>query len=78
MYFFQVKVWNTRNGFCFVTFKDHTAGVKAVKFTSNGQVIISASLDGTVRAFDMNRSVTYSGTPYNLKLNLSYYYMRNY
>jgi len=51
----KVKVWNTRNGFCFVTFKDHTAGVKAVKFTSNGQVIISASLDGTVRAFDMNR-----------------------
>jgi WD40 repeat protein len=53
----QVKVWNTTSGFCFVTFHEHTAGVTGVSFTSNGQVILSSSLDGTVRAFDLNRFV---------------------
>ncbi|KAM9020898.1 periodic tryptophan protein 2 homolog isoform 2-T2 [Ara ararauna] len=33
----------------------HTSGVTAVTFTSNGYVILSASLDGTVRAFDLHR-----------------------
>jgi periodic tryptophan protein 2 len=40
-----------------VTFHEHTAGVTGVSFTSNGQVILSSSLDGTVRAFDLNRFV---------------------
>lgn len=51
----KVKVWNTLSGFCFVTFSEHTAGVTGVTFNQNGQVIISASLDGTVRAFDLSR-----------------------
>ncbi|KAI0226931.1 Periodic tryptophan-like protein 2 [Lamellibrachia satsuma] len=51
----KVKVWNTLSGFCFVTFSEHTAGVTGVTFNQNGQVIISASLDGTVRAFDLCR-----------------------
>lgn len=50
-------MWNTSSGFCFVTFHEHTAGVTGVNFTSNGQVILSSSLDGTVRAFDLNRFV---------------------
>ena len=41
----------------FVTFHEHTAGITGVCFASNGQVILSASLDGTVRAFDLNRFV---------------------
>lgn len=53
--FLQVKVWNTSSSFCFVTFTEHTSGVTAVTFTSNGYVILSASLDGTVRAFDLHR-----------------------
>jgi len=51
----KVKVWNTFTGFCFVTFNQHSAGVTGVEFSQNGQVIVSASLDGTVRAFDLNR-----------------------
>uniref|UniRef100_A0A663N554 PWP2 small subunit processome component n=1 Tax=Athene cunicularia TaxID=194338 RepID=A0A663N554_ATHCN len=51
----QVKVWNTSSSFCFVTFTEHTSGVTAVTFTSSGYVILSASLDGTVRAFDLHR-----------------------
>uniref|UniRef100_A0A8C5QIE7 PWP2 small subunit processome component n=1 Tax=Leptobrachium leishanense TaxID=445787 RepID=A0A8C5QIE7_9ANUR len=51
----QVKVWDTNSGFCFVTFTDHTSCITAVVFSSSGQVVLSASLDGTVRAFSMLR-----------------------
>lgn len=51
----KVKVWNTSSGFCFVTFTEHLGGVTGVVFNQNGQVVLSSSLDGTVRAFDLNR-----------------------
>ncbi|XP_037272246.2 periodic tryptophan protein 2 homolog [Rhipicephalus microplus] len=51
----KVKLWNTGNGFCFVTFTEHAAGVAAVSFTQNGKAVLSASLDGTVRAYDLKR-----------------------
>lgn len=51
----KVKVWNVRSGFCFVTFTEHSASVTAVQFAKQGQVLFSASLDGTVRAFDLVR-----------------------
>ncbi len=43
------------SGFCFVTFSDHTAPVTDVKFLPSGHALVSASLDGTVRAFDLVR-----------------------
>nr|CAD7461075.1 unnamed protein product [Timema tahoe] len=51
----EVKIWNTSSGFCFVTFDKHTSGVSAVQFSRNGKFVVSASLDGTVRAYDMTR-----------------------
>lgn len=48
-------MWNTNTGLCFVTFTEHTSSVTNVTFTSSGFVIVSASLDGTVRAFDLHR-----------------------
>ncbi len=48
----KIKVWNTFNNQYFVTFSEHNAAVTGIQFKSNGQVIISSSLDGTVRAFD--------------------------
>ncbi|XP_052258916.1 periodic tryptophan protein 2 homolog isoform X2 [Dreissena polymorpha] len=51
----KVKVWNTSSGFCFVTFTEHLAGITGVTFNQKGQVVLSSSLDGTVRAFDLNR-----------------------
>ena len=49
------QVWNSRLGSCFVTFKEHTAPVAAVCFLPNNSAVLSASLDGTVRAFDLVR-----------------------
>ena len=50
-----VKMWNSHSGFCYVTLpKSHTAAVTAVEF-ANSTVVLSASLDGTVRAHDLHR-----------------------
>ncbi|XP_028348517.1 periodic tryptophan protein 2 homolog isoform X2 [Physeter macrocephalus] len=51
----KVKVWNTLSGFCFVTFTEHSSGVTGVTFTTTGYVIVTSSMDGTVRAFDLHR-----------------------
>ncbi|DAZ99051.1 TPA: hypothetical protein N0F65_010937, partial [Lagenidium giganteum] len=51
----KLKLWDTNSGFCYVTFSEHQAPVTGVKFTPNGQAVVSCSLDGTVRAFDLNR-----------------------
>ncbi|KAH9946924.1 WD40 repeat-like protein [Amylocystis lapponica] len=51
----KIKLWATSSGFCFVTFTEHTAPVSAVAFANLGSVLFSASLDGTVRAFDLVR-----------------------
>ena len=51
----KLKIWNVLNGQCFVTFNEHNAPVTGIQFKSNGHVICSSSLDGTVRAFDLNR-----------------------
>jgi periodic tryptophan protein 2 len=51
----KVKLWNTSTGFCFVTFSDHTSSVTGLAFSQNGNAVFSSSLDGTVRAYDLNR-----------------------
>ena len=53
----KVKLWNASSGFCFMTFAVHVAPVTAVLFTGKGagRVVLSASLDGTIRAHEMLR-----------------------
>jgi periodic tryptophan protein 2 len=52
----KIKVWNTDNCFCFVTFEQHKAAITGLQFLANkGNAIVSASKDGTVRAFDLVR-----------------------
>ncbi|XP_065337369.1 periodic tryptophan protein 2 homolog [Cloeon dipterum] len=55
----KVKIWNTLTGFCVVTFNEHTSAVTGVQFSKNRKSVISASLDGTVRLFDMIRYRNY-------------------
>lgn len=50
----SIKLWNTSSGFCYCTLKNHTAPITALAF-ANASVIMSSSLDGTVRAHDLNR-----------------------
>lgn len=51
----KVKLWHSISGFCFVTLTDHTSSVEAVAFTPQGNAVISASTDGSVRAYDLLR-----------------------
>ena len=51
----KVKVWQSKSGLCLVTFAEHTATITAVIVSQSGKMVISASLDGTVRAFDLKR-----------------------
>uniref|UniRef100_A0A0B7A3F6 Small-subunit processome Utp12 domain-containing protein n=1 Tax=Arion vulgaris TaxID=1028688 RepID=A0A0B7A3F6_9EUPU len=55
----KVKVWNSMTGFCFVTFSEHAGEITGVKVTQNGKSVMSSSLDGTVRAFDLTRYRNY-------------------
>ena len=49
----RVKLWADGSGFCFATMDDHAAPVTALAVAKN--VVFSASLDGTVRAYDLRR-----------------------
>ncbi|KAG8379867.1 hypothetical protein BUALT_Bualt07G0134000 [Buddleja alternifolia] len=51
----KIKVWTVSSGFCFVTFSEHTNAVTALHFMANNHCLLSASLDGTVRAWDLFR-----------------------
>mmetsp|Transcript_10852 Transcript_10852/g.20093 ORF Transcript_10852/g.20093 Transcript_10852/m.20093 type:complete len:945 (+) Transcript_10852:77-2911(+) len=51
----KVKLWNATSGFSFTTFTEHTGPVTALSFIGEGNAVVSASLDGTVRAFDLVR-----------------------
>ncbi|XP_062008257.1 periodic tryptophan protein 2 [Rosa rugosa] len=51
----KVKVWNVSSGFCFVTFSEHENAITALHFLANKNTLLSASLDGTVRAWDFFR-----------------------
>lgn len=50
----RIKLWSVATGFCAATFSEHQSSVSAIRFASN-DVIVSASFDGTVRAFDIRR-----------------------
>lgn len=51
----KVKLWNSASGFCFVTFVEHVSAITGISFAKNGHILITSSLDGTVRAFDLTR-----------------------
>lgn len=56
----KLKLWNAVTGFCYVTFseKTHTAPVTGIAFC-NASVVVTASLDGTVKAHDLHRYRTF-------------------
>ena len=51
----KIKLWELANGHCFVTFGEHSAGIVGLAWTQSAKAVLSASLDGTVRAFDTTR-----------------------
>lgn len=50
-----LQVWTVSSGFCFITFSEHTNAVTVLHFMPGNHCLLSASLDGTVRAWDLFR-----------------------
>lgn len=50
-----MQVWIPSSGSCFITFSEHTNAVTAVHFIAGKDSLLSASLDGTIRAWDLIR-----------------------
>lgn len=50
-----VQVWRVSDGQCEATFHKHTARVTDISFAVRDDTLISSSLDGLVRAYDLNR-----------------------
>ncbi|PFH31692.1 putative periodic tryptophan protein PWP2 [Besnoitia besnoiti] len=51
----RVKLFDAETGFCFCSFTDHAAAVAAIVFAPAGNAVFTASLDGTVRGYDLLR-----------------------
>ncbi|KAF7458002.1 putative periodic tryptophan protein 2-like protein [Cryptosporidium felis] len=51
----KVKLWDISSGYNFATFSDHLAPVSKVIFNPQGNAVLSASLDGSIRAYDIMR-----------------------
>ena len=51
----QVKLWTVASGACYVTLAEHAAPVTGVAFLPSASALVSASLDGTLRAWDLVR-----------------------
>ena len=51
----KMKLWHSLTGFCFVTLSDHTSSIEAISFFPQGNAVVSASMDGSVRAYDLLR-----------------------
>lgn len=51
----KIKFWNVSSGFCTITFSEHSNAITEIVFSRNKKIVVSAALDGTVRAYDINR-----------------------
>lgn len=52
----KIKLWTTKNHLCYATFTEHTSKVTDLKFVpKKSNTLLSASMDGTVRAYDLNK-----------------------
>ena len=52
----KIKLWTTKNHLSYATFSDHTSKITDLKFVpKKNNTLLSASMDGTVRAYDLNK-----------------------
>lgn len=56
----RIKIWDSSNCICIITFKEHQSKVTGIQYATNKpNVLISSSLDGTVRAYDLNKYINF-------------------
>ncbi|KAF9625924.1 hypothetical protein IFM89_027792, partial [Coptis chinensis] len=50
----KVRVWVSLSGDCVTTFSGHSDAIQSISVLANGEHLVSVSLDGTVRVFELN------------------------
>ncbi|KAL5708397.1 hypothetical protein ACHQM5_019196 [Ranunculus cassubicifolius] len=49
-----VRIWDSRSGECVKEFRGHSDVIQSITVTADGEHIVSVSIDGTARAFELN------------------------
>ena len=49
-----VRVWDSRSGECVRSFKGHSEAVESLSLSAHRNCIVSCSLDGTARVFEVS------------------------
>lgn len=66
----NVKIVNTKTGAVITSFEDHTDNIESLAFSASAPVLLaSASLDGTVRVFDVTRHTTLHTCKHDVSLD---------
>ncbi|OIT08167.1 dynein assembly factor with wdr repeat domains 1 [Nicotiana attenuata] len=50
----QVRIWDSRSGECVKTFNGHTEAIQSLAASSNGEYLVSVSMDKTARVFEIS------------------------
>lgn len=50
----KVRIWDSLSGDCVKTFRGHTDAVQSLAISPDGNHLVSVSLDGTARVFEIN------------------------
>ncbi|KAF5191570.1 Wd repeat-containing protein [Thalictrum thalictroides] len=50
----RVRVWDSLSGDCIRTFSGHSEGIQSITVSANGEFLVSVSLDGTARVFQLD------------------------
>ncbi|GAB2295291.1 hypothetical protein Dimus_029464, partial [Dionaea muscipula] len=50
----KVRLWDSLSGICVKTFHGHSEAIQSLVVSSNGNFLISVSLDGTARVFEID------------------------
>lgn len=49
----KVRVWDSLSGDCVRTFHGHSEPVQSLSLSANGEFLVSVSIDGTARVFEI-------------------------
>ena len=49
----KVRVWDSLSGDCVRTFSGHSDAIQSLAVSANGEFLVSVSLDGTARVFEI-------------------------
>lgn len=49
----NVRLWDSRSGECVRTFRGHSDAIQSLSFSANRDYLVSASIDGTARVFEV-------------------------